>query len=88
MSFSEIPCSYSGFPHVLSEAIGLIVQSACFLQVDLSEEDPHTKLSEADLITKEDSDEEESEGTTDESGQDNMIEGGCSLVLRSSSSNP
>ena len=45
------------------------------VQIDLSEEDPHTKLAETDLITKDDSDEEDSEGTTDESGQDNMLEG-------------
>ena len=46
------------------------------LQVDFSEEDPHTKLAEADLITKNDSDDDdESEGSTDESGQDNMVEG-------------
>ena len=45
------------------------------MQVDLSEEDPHTKLAEADLITKNDSDDDDSEGSTDESAQDNMVEG-------------
>ena len=51
--------------------------------MDFSEEDSHTKLAEADLITKNDSDEDESDGSTDESAQDNMVEGRTSSVLDS-----
>lgn len=48
--------------------------------MDLSEEDSHTKLAEADLMTKNDSDEDDSEGSTDESGQENMVEGMASAA--------
>ena len=60
----------------------LCINQPCrMLQVEFTGEDPHSKLAQADLITKDDIDDEDSEGTSDDSGHDQMVEGKAHIYM-------